>query len=60
MKKIMILLLAALMLLGVAACGKKTPQKDPNAVLTDSDVPLDLGAEVWDFEGETGVDSDSF
>ena len=53
MKKWLILLLTALLLLSVAACGKggKGNDSEPpeNAVLTDSDVPLDLGAQVWDF-----------
>ena len=55
MKKSVILLLTALLLLSVAACGKggkdndKETEPPENAVLTDSNVPLDLGAEVWDF-----------
>ena len=47
MKRILLILLTVLMMLAVAACTKK-PAKDPNAVLTDSDVPLELGAELWD------------
>lgn len=46
MKRILLILLTLLTMLAVAACGKK-PAKDPNAVLTDSNVPLELGAEVW-------------
>ena len=56
MKRIAILALTLLLLLSVAACGKKSTkpeqsetQSDPNAVLTDSDVPLDLGAQLDDF-----------
>ena len=52
MKKVVIVLLTMLLLLGVAACGKGKPdadKKDANAVLTDSNVPLEVGAEVWDF-----------
>ena len=45
MKKILLIFLTALMMLAVAACTKK-PDKDPNAVLTDSDIPLDLGAQL--------------
>ena len=47
MKRILLIFLTALMMLAVAACTKK-PAKDPNAVLTDSDVPLDLGAQIPD------------
>ena len=52
MKKTIAVLLVLMMILTLlAACGKKTqPQPvtetGPNAVLTDSDVPLDIGAEV--------------
>lgn len=48
MKKTIAVLLALLTVLTVfAACGKKQQtQTDPNAVLTDSDVPLDVGAEI--------------
>ena len=50
MKRWLIVLLTLLVLLSAAACKKSEPQEtDPNAVLTDSDVPLDLGAEVWEF-----------
>ena len=52
MKRAVIILLTMLLLLSVAACGKgKTDadNKDANAVLTDSNVPLEVGAEVWDF-----------
>ena len=52
MKRAVIILLTMLLLLSVAACGKgKTDadKKDANAVLTDSNVPLEVGAEVWDF-----------
>ena len=52
MKKILLILLTILMMLAVAACTKK-PEKDPNAVLTDSDIPLDVGAELWDDVSET-------
>lgn len=45
MKRILLILMTMVMLLAVAACAKK-PAKDPNAVLTDSAVPLDLGAEL--------------
>ena len=48
MKRVLLILLTMLMMLAVAACTKKPP-KDPNAVLTDSDVPLDVGAELWNF-----------
>lgn len=48
MKKTIAILLALLMMLVVfASCGKEDneeTQLDPNAVLTDSDVPLDVGA----------------
>ena len=47
MKRFFLILLTALMMLAVAACTKK-PAKDPNAVLTDSDVPLEVGAELRD------------
>ncbi len=42
------MLLALLAVLTLfAACGKKKEAElDPNAVLTDSDIPLDLGAEL--------------
>ena len=53
MKKFLLIVLTALMLLAVAACGKKPAEKDPNAVLTDSNVPLEVGAEVWDFGTQT-------
>lgn len=47
MKKTLTLLLALLMVLFCfAACGKGDKELDPNAVLTDSDVPLDIGAYV--------------
>lgn len=53
MKKTLIVLLTLLTLFAsFAACGKKQEELDPNAVLTDSDVPLDLGAE---FDG-TAID----
>lgn len=46
MKKVLIVLMMLLTLFSVCcACGKGEP-KDPNAALTDSDVPLDLGAEM--------------
>lgn len=51
MKKILLILLTAALMLTVAACAKKTP-KDPNAVLTDSNIPLEVGAEVWEFTSE--------
>lgn len=54
MKRILLILLTVLMMLAVAACTKK-PAKDPNAVLTDSNVPLEVGAELWDDETETNV-----
>jgi hypothetical protein len=47
MKRILLIILTALLMVAVAACAKK-PAKDPNAVLTDSDVPLDLGAQIPD------------
>lgn len=47
MKKTLIVLLALVMLVAsFAACGKKQEALDPNAVLTDSSVPLDLGHEI--------------
>ncbi len=46
MKRVLLIVLTLVMLLAVAACTKK-PAKDPNAVLTDSNVPLDVGAELW-------------
>ncbi len=49
MKKILLLLLTLCTLLTVAACGKKQ-EKDPNAVLTDSNVPLEVGAEILEKE----------
>lgn len=52
MKRILLILLTALMMLSVAACGKKQA-KDPNAVLTDSNVPLEVGAEVWEDDLQT-------
>ena len=52
MKKVLLIFLTLLVMLAVAACGKK-PAKDPNAVLTDSNVPLEVGAELWDMETET-------
>lgn len=46
MKRILLVLAALLVLVSVcAACGSKEEELDPNAVLTDSDVPLDLGVE---------------
>lgn len=47
MKRTLLILLTILTLLTVAACAKK-PAKDPNAVLTDSNVPLEVGAEILD------------
>lgn len=52
MRRILLILLTVAMMLAVAACAKK-PAKDPNAVLTDSNVPLELGAEVDDFDQAT-------
>lgn len=52
MKKILLILLTVLMMLTVAACGKKQAL-DPDAVLTDSNVPLELGAEIMDGETQT-------
>ncbi len=48
MKKTIAALLILLAVLTVlCSCGKKPDYaENPNAVLTDSDVPLDLGAEV--------------
>ena len=47
MKKAIAVLLSLLAVLSLlSACGKKEVELDPNAVLTDSDVPLDLGAEI--------------
>ena len=50
MKKLLPVLLALLAVVTLfAACerGKNTEEEtDPNAVLTDSDVPLDVGAEL--------------
>lgn len=56
MKRILLILLTLLTMLAVAACGKKA-EKDPNAVLTDSNVPLEVGAEVWETELQTEVDA---
>ena len=51
MKKTLAVLLALLAVLALfASCGKKETELDPNAVLTDSDVPLDVGAEVGALE----------
>ncbi len=52
MKRILLILLTILTLLTVAACGKKKAD-DPNAVLTDSAIPLDLGAELAEEASET-------
>ena len=47
MKKTIAVLLSLLAVLSLlSACGKKEVELDPNAVLTDSDVPLDVGAEI--------------
>ena len=47
MKKTIAMLLALLTVFALfASCGKKDAELDPNAVLTDSDVPLDVGADV--------------
>ena len=47
MKKTVAVLLALLTVLALfASCGKKDAELDPNAVLTDSDVPLDVGADI--------------
>jgi hypothetical protein len=54
MKKILLILLTALLMLSAAACGKK-PARDTNAVLTDSNVPLELGAQVPEEETEAVV-----
>ena len=54
MKRILLILLTILTLLTVAACGKKKAD-DPNAVLTDSNVPLELGVELVDDPTETEV-----
>ena len=46
MKKALLIFAALLVLCSTcAACGNKE-ELDANAVLTDSDVPLDLGAEL--------------
>ena len=64
MKKTLVLLLAFLTALTLfVACGKgdtaqQTTEPDANAVLTDSDVPLDLGAEVsGEAQQENAVES---
>lgn len=48
MKKALLIFAALLVLCSTcAACGNKEEEElDANAVLTDSDVPLDLGAEL--------------
>ena len=47
MKKTIAVLLSLLtVFVLLASCGKKNEPLDPNAVLTDSDVPLDVGAEI--------------
>ncbi|MDD6061294.1 MAG: hypothetical protein PUB99_01605 [Oscillospiraceae bacterium] len=47
MKKALLIFAALLVLCSTcAACGNKEEKLDANAVLTDSDVPLDLGAEL--------------
>ena len=53
MKKTIAILLAMMTVFVLfASCGKQKTDaaKDPNAVLTDSDVPLDVGAELDDME----------
>lgn len=60
-KTILALLLLLTLLICGAACGKggtknaEESTSDPNAVLTDSNVPLDLGAQFGDFITETDV-----
>lgn len=47
MKKALLIFAVLLVLCSTcAACGNKEEELDANAVLTDSDVPLDLGAEL--------------
>lgn len=47
MKKALLIFAALLVLCSTCvACGNKEEELDANAVLTDSDVPLDLGAEL--------------
>ena len=46
MKRILLILLALLAVLTLFASCKKDHRLDPNAVLTDSDVPLEVGAEI--------------
>ena len=58
MKRILLILLTILTLLTVAACGKK-PAKDTNAVLTDSNIPLEVGAEVWEEDSLTQTDAEN-
>ena len=53
MKKTIAILLAMMTVFMLfASCGKKNTEAetDPNAVLTDSDVPLDVGAELNEME----------
>ncbi len=52
MKKILLILLTLCLMLAVAACGKK-PALDPNAVLTDSNIPLEVGAELLEIPSES-------
>lgn len=54
MKKAVLIFLTLLVLLAVAACSIRPP-KDPNAVLTDSDLPLDVGAEIHDLETQPEI-----
>ena len=58
MKRALLILLTLLTILAVAACGKK-PAKDTNAVLTDSNIPLEVGAEVWEEDSLTQTDADN-
>ncbi|MBR5618439.1 MAG: hypothetical protein IKW76_01745 [Clostridia bacterium] len=58
MKRVLLILLTLLTILAVAACGKK-PAKDTNAVLTDSNIPLEVGAEVWEEDSLTQTDADN-
>lgn len=60
MKKTIAVLLALMSLLTLfAACGKKpqpeTTEPDANAVLTDSNVPLDVGADVGHIDPNENV-----